>query len=144
MARKQAICTTLLALAHDLVAGAVAPLAAVVEHGEPLREARHDLAVDEAAPLALAHGGPRPDIAAEHQLGHLGRLLAAAAFHGRRLGLGLGLAWTPPASTGASTSTAKARPSTRAPEDVCYPLMRSIAAPQAESLSSSRSKPRSR
>jgi hypothetical protein len=32
----------------------------------------------------------------------------------------------------------------RSPEDVCYPLMRSMAAPQAESLSSSRSKPRSR
>ena len=32
----------------------------------------------------------------------------------------------------------------READNLCYPLMRSIAAPQAASLSSSRSKPRSR
>ena len=31
------------------------------------------------------------NIAAEHELGHLGRLLGGAAVHGRRLGLGLGV-----------------------------------------------------
>ena len=73
-------------LAQDLVAGPVAPLAAGVVHGEPFGEARHDLSVHEAAPLALAHGKPRADIAAEHQFRHLGRLLAAAAVH--QLGIG--------------------------------------------------------
>src|SRR3954451_21778445 len=119
MARKHDL-HDLARLAHDLVAGAVAPLAGGGVHGEPLRESRHDLAIHEAAPPALAHGGPRSDIAAEHQLGHLGRFLADAAV--RRLGLGAaGERWREHQYRERSTEHA------RSPEDPYYPLMRSMA-----------------
>ena len=73
------------------------------------------------------------------------RLLAGAAVHGLRLGLGLGLGLD---AAGEHRREHQYREGStehaHSPEDVCYPLMRSMAAPQAESLSSSRSKPRSR
>src|SRR5258708_12855377 len=57
-------------LASDLVAGLVPPLACGIEHGEPVGEARHDLAIDETAEVAFAHADPAADVAAEHHLGH--------------------------------------------------------------------------
>src|SRR5258708_37418332 len=64
-------------LASDLVAGLVPPLARGIEHGEPVREAGPDLAIDETAEVAFAHADPAADVAAEHQFGHLGRSLTA-------------------------------------------------------------------
>jgi len=56
-----------------------------IEHGEPVGEARHDLAIDETAEVAFAHADPAADVAAEHQLGHLGRSLTAETIHQLRV-----------------------------------------------------------
>jgi hypothetical protein len=55
-------------------------------HGEPVREAGHDLAIDETAEVAFAHADPAADVASEHELGHLGRSLTAEAIHQLRVG----------------------------------------------------------
>src|SRR5262249_33514122 len=73
-------------LANDLVPSLLPPLACGIEHGEPVREAGHDLPVDETAEVAFAHADPAADVAAEHQLRHLGRSLTAETIHQLRIG----------------------------------------------------------
>src|SRR5206468_13054723 len=53
-------------LANDLLGGLVAPLAGGVEHGEPVRKAGCDLAIDETAPIGFVHAEAAADVAAEH------------------------------------------------------------------------------
>src|SRR5207245_7573986 len=73
-------------LANDFVAGLIPPLARGIEHGEPVREARYDFAIDETAKVAFAHADPAADVAAEHELGHLGRSLTAETIYQLRIG----------------------------------------------------------
>src|SRR5262249_15425473 len=72
-------------LANDLLARLLPPLACGIEHGEAVGEAGHDLAIDETAEVAFAHADPAADVAAEHQLGHLGRSLTAKTIHQLRV-----------------------------------------------------------
>src|SRR5207247_117935 len=116
-------------LADDGAAGAVAPAACGVENRQPVGEARHDLAVEETRPFRFAHAEPMADVAAEHELRHLGRVLAAEAIEKLRAG---------------AAGERERKQQRRSGAQQSYPLMRSMAAPQAESLSSNRSKPRSR
>ena len=51
-----------------------------------MREAGHHLAIDETAKLVFAHPDPSADVAAEHQLSHVGRSLAAQAIQQLRVG----------------------------------------------------------
>src|SRR5258705_4158385 len=66
-------------LTHDPLSVRVAPLAAGLEDGEPVGEARRDLARDEPPPSALADNALAADLASEQQVGNLLRLLSALA-----------------------------------------------------------------
>ena len=127
-----AIIKTLLRSRAIFWAPRIAPLAPGVEDGEAVGKARRDFGREETREACLAHVS-----AAEQQVGHDPRLLRAAALQSR-LGVSARIEC---AISKAISGIESARMTSR---NRCYPLTRSIAAPQAPSLSSSRSKPRSR
>ena len=80
------ICTTLLGSRAILLLASSRHWPAALNTVSPFGEARHDLAIDETAEVAFAHADPAADVAAEHQLGHLGRSLTAETIHQLRVG----------------------------------------------------------
>src|SRR5262249_5897111 len=111
-------------LAVDLLATGRTPLAPGVIDRQAIRKARGDLGGEKARPAVLADA-----VAGEQQFGHHPGFLVAAAL---KL---LGVSRVESRGEGQHTSCRGAQ---------AQPLTRSIAAPHTPSLSSSRSKPRSR
>jgi hypothetical protein len=156
-------------LANDLVGGLIPPLPGGVEHGEPVREAGCDLAIDETVPIGFVHAEAAADVAAEHQFGHLAGSLTPEAIqqlcvgaagkrqdehqarshskqhsHSARSSASSFAKADDPVNTKGLRWLLDARVRGHAAGRESQPLMRSMAAPHAASLSSSRSKPRSR
>ena len=118
----------LAALPRDSAAAGIAPLAPGVEDRKAIGEAWSHFGGEKPRPSRFAHPA-----AAKQQVGHHPRLLHAAAL---KRGLSLGRRETRKQHEQSECRRPRAQHA--------YPLTRSIAAPQAPSLSSSRSKPRSR
>src|SRR5262249_2894183 len=73
-------------LANDLVPSLLPPLACRIEHGEPVREAGHDLTAAEAAEVASPTPAPPSDVAANPPPRRLGRSWTAETIHQLRIG----------------------------------------------------------
>lgn len=71
-------------LAHDLAAGAVAPLPGGIAHGKAIGKARRDFARNKPRPGIAADDEPLSDVTSEQQLGDLSGLLRALTGHGGR------------------------------------------------------------
>ncbi len=71
-------------LAHDLAAGAVAPLPCGITDGKAIGKARRDFARNKSRPGIAADGEPLSDVTSEQQLGDLSGLLRAVTGYGGR------------------------------------------------------------
>src|SRR5262249_5713310 len=82
------ICTTLLGSRTILLLASSRHSPAAFITCETLGEAGKNLVVEKSTPLGFVHAEAAADIAAEHQLGDLGRPLTTQAIHQLRVGAG--------------------------------------------------------